>query len=81
MRVRNSIMRVREQVIQIAHCMHLVLDYEHNTDNSKDSSHIIINMRQPIVDIEHLIMGVRESILSATQPIMVISHTIMSTAN
>ena len=32
-------MRVRKQLVQIAHCMHLVLDYEHNTDNSKGSTH------------------------------------------
>ena len=25
--------------MKIAHCMHLVLDYERNTDNSKDKTH------------------------------------------
>ena len=32
-------MRVRKQVVEIDHCMHLVLQYEHNSDNSMDSTH------------------------------------------
>ena len=30
---------MRKQGVQTVHCMHLVFDYEHNTDNSKDSTH------------------------------------------
>ena len=32
-------MRLRKQDVQIALCMHLVLNYSHNTDNSKYSKH------------------------------------------
>ena len=35
-RVRNSIMKARKQVVKIAHCVHLVLHYEHDTGNSED---------------------------------------------
>ena len=43
-------------------------------------AHIIINMTQPIVNVEHLLIGVRERVLSITQPIMAVSHIIMSIA-
>ena len=64
--------------MQIAHCMHLVLDYEHNTDDSRDSTHY---QKYDTINVEHLIIGVTESILSIAQPIMAVSHTNMNIAN
>ena len=65
-------------VLQIAHCVYLILYY---IKTIVRISQISIDIRRSIVNIEQLIVRIKKNILSITQAIMTASDTFMSILN